>query len=533
MGWANERDQEAGVRGENGLLPAFAAVEVTTGVDGDADPATTLQALTPRLMRWSDRLWLLDLDACASYWQARAVLQETTAVELVRFLLRELPLGCVRAALADHPWQALLLVTHMQERRLPGFVLGRGPLGEALLREASWASWERCAERLAHHLAAIPAARRCDEALFRRQRREARRTAVRLGLSRPWQLAELPEAQIKRRFGALVRDLGQWATQTAQPMREMRAAGGLSPTMGTAAMPFASGFPWRSFAAASLPRVTRHLETPAVEWAHMEAVLCDDFDRLCQLDSWSSGERVVSLELRLVFCDLSCLIVPIRFRHPHALHLERGHHTTALLQALYAFQCAARAPVRRECDGVLYEAQTGASPIIGWDLVLTGRLTAVPRSIGLFGEREGETGDALALLALENKLPVRLAAYALCEDWLPEDSFTSAAPVGGRERPGAASVLTETVRAAGRRSHAAVAHTRPLYLYRKPTPFDSHGCSSVWRFLERTMAKWWQPHEGARGELQRDYYRLTDGEQRDFWVFKDTRGQWFVHGVFA
>jgi hypothetical protein len=43
------------------------------------------------------------------------------------------------------------------------------------------------------------------------------------------------------------------------------------------------------------------------------------------------------------------------------------------------------------------------------------------------------------------------------------------------------------------------------------------------------MAKWW----AAASSLQRDYYRLTDNEQRSFWVFKDNLGQWFIHGIFA
>ena len=48
------------------------------------------------------------------------------------------------------------------------------------------------------------------------------------------------------------------------------------------------------------------------------------------------------------------------------------------------------------------------------------------------------------------------------------------------------------------------------------------------------MDKWWVSvdSEHPRPE-QRDYYRLTDGDGRALWAFKDTVGKWYVHGVFA
>jgi hypothetical protein len=124
-----------------------------------------------------------------------------------------------------------------------------------------------------------------------------------------------------------------------------------------------SGFPWQSFTFASLLQVSRHLEEPLCEWQHLEVLLGEDFDRLCGLSSWLAGERIVSLEWRLTLRDLSHHVVPIRFRHPHSLHLEKGLHPTALLQALYAFEGTL---LRRRPKGRAgSEVAPAVTPIIG------------------------------------------------------------------------------------------------------------------------------------------------------------------------
>ena len=56
----------------------------------------------------------------------------------------------------------------------------------------------------------------------------------------------------------------------------------------------------------------------------------------------------------------------------------------------------------------------------------------------------------------------------------------------------------------------AMAHT--------PKPMPSH-----WRII------WWR---GDRGHY-RDYYRMIDGEERSYWVFKDGEGRCFIHGIYA
>lgn len=510
-------------------------------------------ALTPRVMDWGDGFWLLDLDACASYWQAQAARRGTDAVSLVRLVLnsyraprvpddaggvassvtglqaRSLLAPCQRrpvrtapdtnlgldvpiraqlegaaqgnawrAALARHPWQALLLARHLRERKLRGLVSFEGTLGQQLYRELDWETWWTCIDALAKHRKRL-GMKPCDLPTYQRQKAQMQRAVKRLGLRSPWELRQLSSPAVRRRFGALVRDAWDWA---------------YGETGGMAAGLFQTAFPWQAVAVEDKPRVVTHLDDPLCEWPHVEALLREDFDRLCDLSSWQAGERVVSLEWRLVFRDLSHLSVPIRFRHPHSLHLERGLHATALLQAFYAFEGA----VPRQTDTDDY-----VIPIVGWSLTIDERLRLPARAVGLFGDQQ--QSEELALLTLENKLKVPLEAYELLADWLPEDSFQRVGIAGAappaREADGGQAV--PTLMLLGRR--------RPLFLYKTPHLYDNGGRSTAWEFCERTMSKWW----GGKPEstLQRDYYRVLDREMRSFWVFRDTRGQCFVHGLYA
>lgn len=500
--------------------------------------AEKLQALTPRLMQWSESLWLLDLSVCKSYWRARAKLQETTAINLLRGILQELIGESYLAVLVDHPWRALLLARHMQERRLVGLVTCQGVFGENLYRDLSWKSWWRAGWELAQHLQKL-GGKRFDAALFRRQCAQMQRAVKRLGITKPGQLSEVASLSIKRRFGATLRDMWQWAydaQKTSGAHRELFA---------DIDGPFTSGFPWRSFEFATLPEVHRDLDDPLCEWQHIEPCLRDDFDRLCGQASWLAGEKVVSLEWRLVLRDLSCHLVPIHFRHPHSLHLEKGCQTTALLQALYAFEASIlgtrsqsyksrtlrrkRSP--RTSDGERHLVAV-PSPIVAWDLVIKERMTILPRSVGFFGEQKISLHGEITtfsteeeLLQLENKLPLPLMAFNLREDWLPEDSFaeTVKAELSPRDFQGLY-----------RPSLMAMAHHRPLYLYAKPQPLDGKGRSSLWEFTERTMNKWWQtPGEAAPSNIQRDYYRLTEADGRALWVFKNARAEWYIQGIYA
>ena len=78
----------------------------------------------------------------------------------------------------------------------------------------------------------------------------------------------------------------------------------------------------------------------------------------------------------------------------------------------------------------------------------------------------------------------------------------------------------------------ALAETRPLFLYEAAEPYTPPAKPQELRFLERTMSKWWQTEHVPGRRVTRDYFRAR-GDGRDYWVYRDGHGRWYVHGVFA
>jgi hypothetical protein len=255
------------------------------------------------------------------------------------------------------------------------------------------------------------------------------------------------------------------------------------------------------------------------------------------LDSWSKGERIVSLEWRLTLADLTPLLIPLHFRHPHALHTEHGSHKTALLQAFYAFEQTQRARRQRPRLRDGYESIPSLFAIASWELCITERLTLPRQSLGLFGDQntveDGVGHTNHPLLRLENKLSVPLTAFDLCSDWLPEDSFAPVQKDSSTAR-GEGDTLT---RYAHGLAVSAVSKDRPLFLYREPEPLLESTSSTTTVFNERTMHKWWdRPQDGSSDTekvLQRDYYRMMDRHRRSLWIYRDSQGQQFIHGIYG
>lgn len=510
----------------------YLAIEV---VDDLSDPA--LQALSPTIMSWSSSFWLVDLRSCASYWSQRAQRHGLPVTVFFQQMICELYGDRCRAALAPHPWQAVLMVREMSARDLQGLLLAQSPFGQTLLHDLSWSSWWDCVATLAEHFVQV-GRRHFNPSLFRRQCRDMRRAMGRLGTPSAGQLRAMPTPALARRFGSTLGELRDWAYTDAAPPEGGDPNHGKMRLLFAENTAFTSGFPWQSQTHLKQPAVVCHLETPLREWAHLESLLREDFDRLCHLDSWSEGERIVCLEWHLTLSDLTTLTLPLRFRHPHALHSEQGVHKTALLQASYCFANSQRAaalhiPLR---DG--YEPLTALFAVVGWELRITERLTLPRRSISLFDDHsavEGEEAhaDQGYLLRLENKLPIPLIAFDLCPDWLPETSFSEASATK--------SATTKEVDALTLYAHglaaAAVSERRPLFLYRHPEPLDPQILARTGRFYERTMHKWWGAAPthlaGEARVLQRDYYRLRDPQSRSLWVYRDSLGQCFIHGIYG
>ena len=483
---------------EDGTAACAAGEGWFLAVDAPGFNAEKGRRLSPRLMSWHrDTCWLVDLSPCLGYWRSIAARRGSDLQELLHGMLREMLPGDDErpgfyAATAPCPWQALLLLEVLQERDLPGFADRHSFMGSALYQRLSWDGWWRQTAAMAVSLKAA-GLRRFHPDVFRRQSVLMQKAVSRLSLPGPGAIRFSPE-QIRRRFGSIMARLWEQAFFD----REEPAP--------------ADFFPWQGHREALPPFSKRHADWPLSQWQHIEPLLREDLNRLCRHEDFRSDERITGLEWRLTLQDLATLHVPVLFRHPHRLHGEIPHQSTALLQARYSF----------DRETARFMAASGHEPtdpppvVISWQLTASERLLPAPATADIF--RDPGQGEEEDFLRLENKLAVPLRSYAGNDDWLPEDSFDEA----GDQQPAPSG--HQTLLQSG----------RPLFIYDKPRPLQTGGRSTLRRFSERTMHKWWreQPRDTAV-PLQRDYYRLFDDRQRNLWVFRDNTGQWFLHGLYS
>lgn len=465
----------------------------------------SMHALSPQVMQWCEGVCLYDLRPCLSYWEMKAKGAGLSLFEFfARFLTASID-GEFRGVLASQPWQAILLTQHMRSQGLWGLVDRRDRLGTHLYHNLSWHTWWECV-RVAASWFEKNQWKSFKLAAFRQRSRQMQQAIERLGVATPWELTAVGAQAIYRRYGATLKMLWDWSYPATQSLLVDDV------------------FPWQGVEQAATYAVKRHLDTPLCEWSHIESFLRDDFDRLCELTDKDgvSQQRIVSLEWQLSLADASLRTVPIRFRHPHSLTREKSAHGTALLQAHYSFQGDVHSQKMKAMDeGLpLFEA------IMGWEIRIKEFIYLPPRCVDLFGDSDA---DESALLDLENRLPVLLHHYDLRNDWTPEESFA----VYGSD---SLSRQDQTENEAFLSMHA-LAKRRPLFLFRDQQPLKQDGRSSLWRFSERTMAKWWQqPKQETSQEsapLFCDYYRYIDNKKRALWVCRRASESWYVHGIFA
>lgn len=472
----------------NTTMLRYVAVELP-----DATPEQ-VQCLTSHVMQWRDDVWLMDLAPVWSYWQRQAACARMDVRLLWRQVLQRalhpeslaggvIPLQSqFRAVAATHPWLGLLLLKRMRERRLSGFLTQHSDTATHLWRDMSWDIWWECADDVAHHLE-HGGAKKFRAAAYRQEKAKFMRAVRRLNLGRAVDMKHVSVEEIRRRFGFWWAEIWNWTWQA--PSAE-------------------DLFPWNNWKYPQPPHVTRHLDEALWHWPNMQDLLRDDFDRLSE--RLTERHRVQVLRWDWVRSDASTESLFVRFRHPHALHQERGAQQTALLQAFYQFEAWQRQQASLEEEGII------PPYIVSWRLAVEQSLILQPMIQDLFAEMNEEQEGEQALSRLENELPIPLQRFDYGADWLPENSSV---PLG------------MGVESASRGSYEATARRRPLFLYRTPQPLKE----AVLRhqFLESVGERWWN----GVSALERQYFRITTPQQQNLWAFRDAKGAWWVHGIFA
>ena len=488
----------------------FIALETT-----ETDPQF-LRCFTTEVMRWDENIWIMDISLFVSYWQSRAARSGLRPVSLwrkvlTRFLEEEnsdLDAGIISmsssyiAGCASNPWSAVLLLYAMKAKGIKGLVSLNSRSGQSLYRGLLWDTWWQMVSIIAIHFSKT-GSKGFRQAIFRKQCQRFKLAIPRLGFKCPLDMNILNHAGIKRRFGTVSATLWSWAYGGKPEKNETVQQ---------------SGFPWRPWKFKAPLVIKRFPDYPLSLWEQFTLPLIEDMDKLCE-QIRNSGQRVIRIDWRVTLEDMSELHVPIRFRNPHDPQSEAGDHHTTLLQANYGFI---------EAAGKWFSSEnmTGDSDslpsVISWKLELSASLIVPDIMLDIFGEAGEKDSDMDILLRLENELPVNLIRYTPQSDWLPEDSYLEG-------NPG-----TEAVSPPGpeiNRSLVAAAEERPLYIRHSPLPLTIEKEYTPAVFLESTMNKWWK--EEHTGVLERNYYKQIDPDGNSVWVFRDSLGHWYQHGIFG
>ena len=467
--------------------------------------------LSPDLMLWSSDLLLFDLRSCLSFWQ-----QSLSFFDDRGLFFRELQgmieerLGPCCYAFAAHPWQAILTVRMAKLRGLKGGFALSDSFTKKLYGEIAWDLWFQEASILAEHLASF---QKQSQKLrdFKRGLKQWQGTMEKLAMPYLFDLKEAKESSIRRRYGDFFATIWHWTLRGFQgnesPIGSQNQ--GLFPHEDEG--PFF--FPWHSYELPFKPHVRRNLDHGIEQWDAIASYLLLDLEILCEQEGWHEAEKISLVSWQVTLSGGEELMIPIRFRHPYALHRERKHFSTFLQQAHYAFDDTLNQ--RKESGFCADEDDPHYYTFISWQLVIEERISLTQPFARLFSMHHD--GDPSKLMELENQLPCSLDRYHLHGNYVPEASY-------GQEQEKALEEASYM-----RKAWTLAAKNRPLFIFKTPRKREDAPHPSLKRFLERVASDWWREHGGT----ERSYYVLTDHKRQYHWVYRDHLGQWYEHGIYS
>ena len=452
-----------------------------------------IRSLTPLVMNWKENLWLFDLSPCTSYWRSYAHRSGLDQNDMWQKLIQSyLSIKEYQAVLAPHPWQCILLNKLLQERNLQGFVNIATPFGENLYEQISWDNWW---ESVDCFLKKIDLHYKKNEInIFNRNIFRMKKSLEKLKINTPKSFSELGTSAIKRRYGYLMAQLWQWYDKNSQNHWFNNL----------------DSFPFKNIETIENPSCTRTIDYPISSWEHIEPLLNRDLNQLSHHKKYTKNLMILSLEWQITLKDLHSFNIPILFRYPYDLSQNCPAQVPALLQAYYNFIKICKIEFKR-----YLEIDTQPPPITSWTITITSSMVSSAKFTDIF---DTDHKDITNLQNLENQLPIPLISYYISEDWLPEKTISSKPIQGIVEDTPHKNILINASR------------NRPLFILKNFQDMGASVTSALWRFQERVMDKWWQQNQK---NLQRDYYIMVDEQHRHLWVFKDSSGKWFIHGIFA
>jgi hypothetical protein len=490
-------------------LSGASAGSLFMAIRTEAPDGRQFHRLTPRVMIWDEGTYLLDLTPVRRYWSHHAELRQQNLSEYLTDILWTEMTQRQQAAIATHPWTALLLLSSAADRPALKFVDGLSLLGRKLLDDLTCEQWIGRVRELRELMTTITSNHSSTQKTNLGSLAPLIKTLERMGLKHIRELIDIDVPAMERRFGKLAATAWKWTTShTPSKINHRRSL--FDDT-------FRDDFPWRNITPKDTPSITRFFEHPVRLWDHISPHLLEDFDRICNLTCWSSNERVVSLEWELSFSCSPPLRIPVLFRHPHALHSESGHHKTALLQAFHSWQRALAARQQPCHQGDIYIVEDS---IAEWRIIIEERLILNQQPQSLF--TDDLSTDCSQLMRLENSIAVPLYAYTATDHWTPERSFTT-------DRRS----FDHTEIPSGVIARLAMNQRRPLFIYTRPESLVDHRQSCGLIFSERVGVDWWSDIPAGHSGSCRDYYiRMTDDGLLQ-WIFHADDGAIKIHGIYG
>jgi len=461
-----------------------------------------LQMISPNVMQWNEQIWIIDLRSCLSYWSAQAKKNNTSVFDYIRGICDRIGSASgYYASVAGDPWQCILLLGVLEEKGMQGFISIQSNMGRNFYTYLSWQVWQRSVKSLIQYLYANNLIRRSKLIQHEQKLSHMLASIKKLGIHYPSEISDMPAYQIRRRYGRWIAAVWGRTYKAQNDQQEYNLD------------EYEDIIPWVAYREKIVPTITRYLDFPLKQWDQIQDYLKQDLHKLSLLDSFKNTHRIISLEWLVVLQNLDEVPLTIFFRHPYNLRKEPPHFRTALLQMFFQYESYQFKVAADQNDDILQE-----TAIIGWQLKITQTLEVSDTSQQLFDD----SNDLDALIALENRLQVPLYSYQHYDSWVPEESFVIK---NTREY---ATAINQSMENQYQFKHASSKY-HPLYIYPRPQSFKSESKSGVWRFVERVMDNWWkQPSSNTF----RDYYQYINLD-KNLWLYQDSSGQWYTHGIFA
>lgn len=531
------------------------------GVDkyADDDISDLLNIFSPKIMKWDEHSWIVDLTATKQYWISKVNNHEkfsslekliTEILDLAFDFNKEMPMCSrkddidvvdisqlkmnrnrpYRVTIAATPWRGILLLNALKARGTLGVVTSSSHLGVHTIKNTDWDTvWSTFEQYIV--ILKNKGVSKLKMSAFNRDLKTFKLAISRLNIQSPYDLKSIDEVQVGRRFGELCSTLWNWTRMYFHSLSASKKTIAKSSVKTSDS----SEFLWVSYLVSSSLRVTSHLDFTATGWSEIEEYLRIDLSRLCRLDGWGSEDKVVCLEWSVITDEADVCPIQINFRMPHHMRGEDPHHKTALRQAHHNFDkldyyisdfnpFKARIMLDQSDDEsqVSYDEQMPAG-IVGWHLEVKERIIVPGYVRSLFGIES----SCESLTSIINRFKVDAFSYDLQKDWLPEDSFQ-------KKRVELDLKHQRTRRENEKKSdndqipYLLSDFKRPLFIYESPQQTSDPEGELV--FLERTLDKWWKK---VGAGYRRDYYMNYTSEGKLYWLYRDLAGRWFKHGIFS